>query len=99
MTANAITISHHATETGGEYRARSADGEHAGELTWTARGENIRVATHTGVPREMRGRGIADELVQALIADARKKGFTIEPACSYVARKFDRNPNWSELRA
>ncbi|GMM91724.1 GNAT family N-acetyltransferase [Qipengyuania sp. MTN3-11] len=99
MADDSITIEHRDTPGGGEYRARTADGEHAGELTWHPRGEDVRVADHTGVPPAMRGRGIAERLVEALIADAREKGFRIVPACSYVAAQFRRRPDWSDLKA
>ena len=67
-------------------------------MTWVARGP-IRVANHTFVPPEARGRGIAQLLVEALVSDAREHGFTIEPQCSYVAALFRRHPEWSDLLA
>jgi predicted GNAT family acetyltransferase len=51
------------------------------------------------VPKAIGGRGIAALLVDRLIADAREQGFRIEPQCWYVAKKFDANPDWTELRA
>ena len=45
------------------------------------------------------GRGIAQQLVEAMVADAREQGFTIEPQCSYVAALFRRNPDWADVRA
>ena len=99
MAADTITITHHETARGGEYRAQTEDGAHAGELTWRDGGDGVRIADHTGVPNEMQGKGIAGRLVDALIADAREHGFTIVPACSYVAAKFKRNPEWADLRA
>lgn len=84
--------------THGEYLAHIPGSDAKGKLTWTLRG-NVRHADHTLVPVEMRGRGIAGELVDALIADARREGFKIAPDCSYVAAKFAENPEWSELRA
>ncbi|UVI40078.1 GNAT family N-acetyltransferase [Qipengyuania spongiae] len=99
MSSQDITIEHRDNSGGGEYRARTAEGEHAGELTWHPGGDNVRVADHTGVPPSMRGRGIAEKLVLALIEDAREQGFTVRPACSYVAAQFKRHPEWSELHA
>ena len=45
------------------------------------------------------GKGIAGALVAALIDDARKEGFKIEPSCSYVEAAFRRHPEWADLRA
>lgn len=99
MTVQDIVIEHRQTPRGGEYRATDTEGGHAGELTWHPAGENVRVADHTGVPPAMRGRGIAEKLVQELIRDAREQGFTIVPACSYVAAQFRRHPEWRDLEA
>ncbi|NCP24173.1 MAG: N-acetyltransferase [Erythrobacter sp.] len=107
MADQAVTISR---ETRGEdenlrgrYVARAADSEAEAELTWyrdgEAQGEDVRVADHTFTPPQLRGRGIAKELVKALVADAQKDGFRIVPACSYVAQAFRDHPEWSDLKA
>ena len=100
-----LSITHHAQGQGGKYVAH-LDG-HEGYLEWEPAqglpeqdvGEGTRVATHTVVPKAIGGRGVARQLVEALIADAREHKFKIVPQCSYVAAKFDENPDWAELRA
>ena len=82
----------------GNYRAPVPGTDQMAELTWVARG-GTRVANHTFVPPEARGKGIAHQLVEALVADARAEGFTIEPACSYVSALFKRHPEWADVRA
>lgn len=94
-----VTITHHLQDSGGRYVATVQGETHQGYLEWEPRGENIRVATHTIVPQEIGGRGIAGMLVQQLIMDARENGFSIVPQCSYVAKKFAENPDWADLRA
>ena len=47
----------------------------------------------------MRGRGIAGQLVRALVEDARAGGFRIVPKCPYVGDWFDRHPEEADLRA
>jgi predicted GNAT family acetyltransferase len=84
--------------THGAYRADVPGSDRQAKLTWVARGE-ARIANHTWVPPEARGKGIAAALVEALVADAREQGFTIEPQCSYVAAAFRRHPEWAKLRA
>ena len=102
-----VTIAHEPRGQGGKYVA-SVPGENVtGYLEWEPQGgppddevaSDVRVATHTIVPRAIGGRGIGGLLVKRLIADAREKGFRIVPQCSYVAAKFDENPGWSDLRA
>ena len=53
--------------------------------------------THTGVPLEQRGRGIAAALVGAALAWARGQRLRVVPACSYVARFMQRHPETQDL--
>lgn len=92
------TITRHDYEGSGEYQAQVVGSEHVGRLTWLTRGD-VRIATHTLVPPEIGGRGVAARLVEAMIADARQLGFRIDPQCSYVEVAFRRHPEWADLRA
>lgn len=83
---------------GGRYVIRLGGGAEA-ELSYQRRGDGPLVVTHTGVPPAFEGQGIAAQLVDALIADARAQGFKITPLCSYVAAQFRRHPEWQDLRA
>ena len=98
-----VTIRHHVVGQGGKYVAQIEGESHHGMLEWepgdhAGRGD-VRVVTHTVVPKEIGGRGIAAMLVARLIEDARRDGFRIVPRCSYVAAKFDQHPEWADLRA
>ena len=84
--------------THGAYRIAVPGSSEGAELTWSARGE-ARIAEHTYVPREARGGGVAMKLVERLVADARAQGFTVDPACSYVAAAFRRHPDWADVLA
>ncbi len=53
----------------------------------------------TCVPPEVRGRGIAAELVAAAVRHARSSGFKIIPTCSYVARWLTAHPGEQDLLA
>lgn len=86
----------------GEYHAHIPGQDEVARLTWVQRDTSkgpVRVAEHTLVPRAFEGRGIAAQLVDALIADAKSEGFRVEPQCSYVAAQFRRHPDWAELLA
>lgn len=52
------------------------------------------VFTHTWVPPEFRGRGIAEKLVIAGFEFARAEGRRIVPECSYVAHLLERHPEF-----
>lgn len=98
-----VTITHHVQGQGGRYVA-AIEGERVeGYLEWEPgaqqAGKEVRVAAHTVVPRAIGGRGVAGQLVDRLIADARRLDFLIRPDCSYVASKFTENPDWAALKA
>jgi predicted GNAT family acetyltransferase len=84
-------------ESRGRYVIHLSDGAEA-ELTYARRGKDMLVADHTFVPPTHRGRGLAEKLVDTLIAEARRDGVRIEPVCSYVAAQFRRHPEWADLR-
>lgn len=69
---------------------------HAAELTYTLNGDRV-VFTHTFVPPELRGRGVAEQLVRAGLAWAKGEGRRIVPACSYVARFIQRHVEFQPL--
>ena len=101
---DAVTITHRAHNAGGKYVAEVSGESASGYLEWEPQvadgpSDDIRIATHTVVPPAIGGRGIAGLLVERLIADAREQGFRIVPQCSYVEAKFDKNPEWADLRA
>ena len=97
------TITHHVQGAGGRYVAAVDDAPEQGYLEWEPGGERegkeVRIAAHTIVPRAIGGRGVAAALVERLVADAARLDFLIRPDCSYVAKKFDENPDWASLKA
>ena len=95
---HAIAITRTDETSHGAYRAELPGSERAAELTWRALGP-LRIADHTFVPPAMRGQGVAQKLVEALVADAREQGFRIVPQCSYVEALFRRHPEWADLLA
>ncbi|MFO1447590.1 MAG: GNAT family N-acetyltransferase [Opitutaceae bacterium] len=57
-----------------------------------------RVAfTHTYVPPEWRGGGVASTLAHAALREARRRGWRVVPQCSYVALFLTRHPEYSDL--
>ncbi|HEX3396146.1 MAG TPA: GNAT family N-acetyltransferase [Steroidobacteraceae bacterium] len=65
------------------------DGHHA-ELDYTL-ADGVMTITHTRVPREIGGRGIAAELMRAALEVAGEHGWSINPACSYAAAYMRRH--------
>lgn len=95
-----LAITHHVQGQGGRYIAEVPGESETGYLEWQpGDDEDVRIARTTVVPRAIGGRGVAAELTRRMVEDARREGFRIRPDCSYVARKFEENPDWSDLRA
>jgi predicted GNAT family acetyltransferase len=74
--------------------ATEVDGYRA-ELDYTI-ADGIMTITHTRVPREIGGRGVAAGLMRAALQVADERGLSINPACSYAAaymRKHAQSPD------
>ena len=52
---------------------------------------------HTFVPPELRGKGLAEEVVQAGFDYAREHHLKVVPSCPYVARLVMKRPEWKDL--
>jgi predicted GNAT family acetyltransferase len=68
------------------------------ELDYSLHGQ-VMTITHTGVPEQVGGRGIAGELVRTALDTARREGWKVVPACSYAQVWMERHPDYSDLRA
>ena len=57
------------------------------------------VMTHTFVPPELRGRGLAEKLVRVALEHARTERLRVVPACSYVDAFIKRHAEYQPLLA
>ena len=48
--------------------------------------------THTEVPKELGGRGIAKSMVKSALEEVKSKGLKLIPLCPFVAMYIKRNP-------
>jgi len=53
--------------------------------------------THTWVPMEGRGKGLAGIVVEAALKYAQANGLKVEPVCSYVQSFIARHPEYADL--
>ena len=60
---------------------------------------NRMTFTHTGVPSQLEGRGIAAALVRHALEWAKAQGLQVVPACSYVQAYLRRHPEYQALTA
>lgn len=96
MKEQAFDIAHAEKNRRGRYWTHTRGGE--AELTYQLDGAGRMVIATTFVPVEARGGGVAEALVRRALADARREGRKVDPACPYVDRLFARHPEWSDLR-
>lgn len=62
-------------------------------------GDRVLNFFHTYVPSELRGRGIADELVRHALDDALARGYKVVPSCWFVRVYIDRHAKYREALA
>jgi len=53
---------------------------------------NVMSITHTRVPREIEGRGVAGELMRHALELAAANGWIVKPVCSYAVAYMARHP-------
>lgn len=94
----AMNVQHADDTRGGEFFVMQ-DGARVAELSYVRGPEGVVTADHTFTDPSLRGRGVANELLEAFVAWVEKEGLKVVPACSYVARAFHDNPKYAALRA
>ncbi len=72
--------------------------DHRSVADYTLAGNRVTF-THTFVPSELRGRGVAEQLVRAALGWARQEGRQVVPVCSYVAKFIERHVEYRDLLA
>jgi predicted GNAT family acetyltransferase len=69
---------------------------HVAVLNYTREGETI-IFTHTGVPRELEGRGIGSHLAKTGLDYAREHHLKVTSVCWFVTKYIDRHPEYQVL--
>lgn len=67
-----------------------------GQITFDKDDEIITI-THTIVPKENSGKGIAAKLVDAVVEKARNENKKIIPICPYAKAKLEGNDKYSDI--
>ncbi|MCW6665569.1 N-acetyltransferase [Aerococcaceae bacterium NML160702] len=60
---------------------------------------NIVEGNHTYVNPSLRGQGVADKLLDALVEAMRAEGKKIRPTCSFIVKRFEENPKYADIKA
>jgi predicted GNAT family acetyltransferase len=90
----AVNVRHNPSER----RFEAEIGGHLAVAEYALDGDRMTF-THTLVPPELRGKGLAEKLVRAGLAEARAQGRRVVPACSYVAAFIERHAEFKDLLA
>jgi predicted GNAT family acetyltransferase len=89
-----VTVRHNAPAS----RFEAAVGAHLAVADYVVQ-DGRMIFTHTFVPPELRGRGLAEKLVRAGLEQARTEGRRVVPQCSYVAAFIERHREFQDLLA
>ena len=68
-------------------------------VSFPQKSERIVSIASTVVDESLRGQGIADALLQALVQELRRTGRQAVPVCTYAVRWFARHPEYEDLLA
>ena len=68
------------------------DAKQLGEMVVSVSGTNLTVY-HTEVAPEAEGKGLAKELLKAMVGYARKNGLKVTALCPFVHAQFKRHPD------
>jgi predicted GNAT family acetyltransferase len=71
--------------------------EGQGELLYEQIGPKVLDLQHTRVDATLRGRGVAEALVEAAMQYVRTNGYKFVPTCPYVQRWLTKHPEYEEL--
>ncbi len=69
------------------------------ELAYRVKRNSVYDFYHTGVPKELEGRGVASALVKYGLDYARDNSWKINPSCPFVEKYIERHPDYQDLVA
>lgn len=71
---------------------------HRAVAAYQLEGDTI-VFTHTVVPPEIEGRGVASKLIRAALDSARDRGLKVVPQCRFVRAYMEKHPETRDMLA
>jgi len=74
----------------------TVDGRPAGRVDYRLLGSRL-VVLHTEVDDEYTGRGVASRVVSVVLADIRRRGLTLTPACPFFVSFLRNHPDQQDL--
>lgn len=72
------------------------DGDRVGVLDYYVTGDTITMV-HTVIDPAYGGQGLGGVLVKGALDEARSRGLSVRPACSFVRDYIDKHPEYQDL--
>jgi len=69
---------------------------HVALVSYIKHGDSI-IFTHTEVPKELQGRGLAGILARAVLDRAQAEGWRVVARCPFIAKYIERHPEYQSL--
>jgi len=69
---------------------------HVALVSYIKHGDSI-IFTHTEVPKELQGRGLARILARAVLDRAQAEGWRVVARCPFIAKYIERHPEYQSL--
>lgn len=63
------------------------------------RAEDKMYLTHTEVPTELEGKGIASSMAKQVLQQIKDENLKLVPICPFIASYIRRHPEWKEILA
>ena len=80
------------------HRFELEDGGDVAFAAYELHGDTITF-THTIVPEALEGHGVGSGLIGGALAQARERGLSVRPQCSFVRHYIETHPEWQDLLA
>ena len=73
------------------------NGQKLGEITWE-QVDGVMHMNHTYVSDQLRGKGVAKQLLDAAAEYARENSLKMNPICSYVVSVFEKSDEYDDIK-
>ena len=81
----------------GAFLIRNEENKRVAEMTYVTSGDSAFIIDHTEVDRELRGKGIAEDLLEAAVKHAREKNLKIHATCPFALKKLQEEPAYQDV--
>lgn len=80
----------------GRYEYDAGDGYY-GVVAYRHTGNGDLIITHTEIPEELEGKGVASRMMKAVLEDIEAQGRKVIPQCPFSRNYIQRHPEWERI--